>query len=432
MITFSLSKSILKQLESEKLIAFRLNNLRLFREVQSLLWLGEGKTVEEIAKLNGVKKRTIYNWFFSFMSKGMNWLRRLHYQGRGRKSKLTHEQKKRLVKMIDAGPEANGFECGCWNSALIEELIYLKFEVRYNPRYLCSLLKKLGFSYQKARFIPASWDQEKVEESRKLWVEKTWPKILRRAKTEKAVILFGDEVSFAMWGSLGRTWSRRGQQPEVKTKGIRKGLKMFGAIEFESGDFQYMESILYVLEAKSLKFLKEKEMSKEDLKTLKVLKNKSFSQQEDFMTAVSEIMGETFIKKWKTELLKSTLISGKFNGEKYVEFLQQLAQHFDAPIIMIEDGAPYHKSSVVKEFLQEQEDKITIEALPTFSPDFNPIEKLWKNTKRDATHLKYFKTFEELRGSIFKVFRKYLEDATQVIRVMKKMKTEADLLVLSF
>lgn len=74
---------------------------------------------------------------------------------------------------------------------------------------------------------------------------------------------------------------------------------------------------------------------------------------------------------------------------------------------------------------------MVVEPLPTFSPDFNPIEKLWKNTKRDATHLKYFKTFDELRDSVLKTFRKYLEDATHVIQVMKKLRNEDDLAALA-
>lgn len=68
---------------------------------------------------------------------------------------------------------------------------------------------------------------------------------------------------------------------------------------------------------------------------------------------------------------------------------------------------------------------MSVYPLPAFSPDYNPIEKLWKNTKRDATHLKYFKTFEELRESVVKAFNQYLEDATKVICVMKKLRTEA-------
>ena len=48
-----------------------------------------------------------------------------------------------------------------------------------------------------------------------------------------------------------------GQQPTVKTTGIRKGLKMFGTIELKGGSFQYLQSLVYELKPKSLKLLKE-------------------------------------------------------------------------------------------------------------------------------------------------------------------------------
>jgi transposase len=117
--------------------------------------------------------------------------------------------------------------------------------------------------------------------------------------------------------------------------------------------------------------------------------------------------------------------TGRFNGAGYVEFLKQLLARFDAPIILIEDGAPYHRSHEVKHFQAEHAQRLTIEPLPAFSPEYNPIEKLWRNTKKEATHLKYFKTFDELRASVRRVFHQYLDDATQVIRVMKKLRTTA-------
>jgi transposase len=89
---------------------------------------------------------------------------------------------------------------------------------------------------------------------------------------------------------------------------------------------------------------------------------------------------------------------------------------------LIEDGAPYHGSKVVKMFLASQFECLTLERLPAFSPDYNPIEKLWKNTKRDATHLKYFKQFEDLRDSVLNAFESYLKDASKVICVMTKMR----------
>lgn len=60
---------------------------------------------------------------------------------------------------------------------------------------------------------------------------------MKKAEEENSVVLFGDEVSFAMWGSLARTWAPIGEQPTVKTTGIRKGLKMFGTIELKGGKF---------------------------------------------------------------------------------------------------------------------------------------------------------------------------------------------------
>jgi hypothetical protein len=89
-----------------------------------------------------------------------------------------------------------------------------------------------------------------------VWVEQTWPSILKQAQARGAVILFADEVSFALWGSLSRTWAPRGQQPVVKTTGRRKGMKLFGAIEFGSGAFYYREAVGYTLSATALKQLK--------------------------------------------------------------------------------------------------------------------------------------------------------------------------------
>ena len=103
-----------------------------------------------------------------------------------------------------------------------------------------------------------------------------------------------------------------------------------------------------------------------------------------------------------------------------------------APIILIEDGAPYHRSAQVKEFQKNMEGEglLFTYRLSSFSPDFNPIEKLWRNTKRNATHLRYFKTFDDLRESVLAAFRKYMNNAAEVIRVMKKLRSSAELQLL--
>lgn len=357
----TISKQKIACLKSELKKAEQLNNLRLYKMVWCLLMISEGKAFNDISNLLGVSSRTVYNWIGLFAVYGFSWLLGYHYQGRGRKPKLNKEQKAKLFKIVEDGPEEYGFDCGIWNSAMIVEVIQKEFCVLYNPRYVCSLLSSIGLSYQKAAFVSDRMDDEEHQKKRKEWVEVTWPQILEKAKTKKAVILFADEVSFAQWGSLSKTWAPKGKQPKIKTCGKRKGLKMFGAIEFSTGTFLYMER------------------------------------------------------------------DGKFNGESYIEFMKRIIGNYSCPVILIEDGASYHGSKIVTNFKNELNvsEMLDVYRLPAYSPDKNPIEKLWKKTKKDATHCKYFPTFESLRSSVIAAFNKYLEDATKVISTMRKLRAEA-------
>lgn len=90
---------------------------------------------------------------------------------------------------------------------------------------------------------------------------------------------------------------------------------------------------------------------------------------------------------------------GKLNGESYVAFLKDVLSRTRKSIILIQDGAPYHNSKVVKDFIAA-ENRLTVYTLPSYSPDYNPIEKLWKKIKEKGVHMKYFPTFEELTCTV--------------------------------
>jgi len=55
-------------------------------------------------------------------------------------------------------------------------------------------------------------------------------------------------------------------------------------------------------------------------------------------------------------------------------------------LFLIHDGARYHTSAATQAFLAAHSDRITAEPLPSYSPDYNPIEYLWKKTKKDPLH----------------------------------------------
>jgi transposase len=95
-------------------------------------------------------------------------------------------------------------------------------------------------------------------------------------------------------------------------------------------------------------------------------------------------------------------IEGRFNSESYQAFLQMILAQTTQHLFLIHDGARYHTSAATQAFLAAHRDRITAEPLPSYSPDYNPIEFLWKKTKQRATHNKYFKEFIALTVSVDK------------------------------
>jgi transposase len=95
-------------------------------------------------------------------------------------------------------------------------------------------------------------------------------------------------------------------------------------------------------------------------------------------------------------------IEGRFNSESYQAFLQMIMAQTTEPLLLIHDGARYHTSASTTAFLAAHKARITEYPLPSYSPDYNPIEYLWKKTKQRAPHNKYFKEFAELTVSVEK------------------------------
>lgn len=91
---------------------------------------------------------------------------------------------------------------------------------------------------------------------------------------------------------------------------------------------------------------------------------------------------------------------GRLNSESYIAFLKEVLSKTRKHLILIQDGARYHTSRLVKNFLEASKERLTVYQLPGYSPDYNPIEKLWKEVKKEGTHLKYFPTFDSLKAEV--------------------------------
>jgi transposase len=69
-------------------------------------------------------------------------------------------------------------------------------------------------------------------------------------------------------------------------------------------------------------------------------------------------------------------------------------------VMVVQDGARYHTARATTEFIADHSARLSVYQLPAYSPDYNPIEHLWRRMKRKATHNRYFEDFEVLIASV--------------------------------
>ena len=120
---FKFHNRTVKRLEKSVQKATELNNFRLFKIAKSLLMVANDTSIADIASFLNLSERTIYNWISRFIVERFTWILGFHYKGRGRKSKLSENQKEKLYDIVVAGPENYGFDCGVWNSPMIAKVI---------------------------------------------------------------------------------------------------------------------------------------------------------------------------------------------------------------------------------------------------------------------------------------------------------------------
>jgi|SRR5206468_6859771 len=73
---------------------------------------------------------------------------------------------------------------------------------------------------------------------------------------------------------------------------------------------------------------------------------------------------------------------GSYDSDSLIAFLKDLRREMRGQkVILIWDGLPAHKSRIMTDYLRSQQHWLTVERLPGYAPDLNPVETLWGNIK---------------------------------------------------
>lgn len=156
---------------------------------------------------------------------------------------------------------------------------------------------------------------------------------------EGGVLLFGDEASFWLDGTLHRTWSPVGVQPRMPTYGLRKTAHLFGALDVEAARLTFQ-------------------------------------------------------------------FAPVFNGHTFHEFLQLLVSKYpERKVFLVIDNGPCHwLDAAGKAWLAAHGDRIELHRLPPYSPEYNPIEGVWKKVRELATHNRFYPSIAQRDAALHATF----------------------------
>lgn len=93
----------------------------------------------------------------------------------------------------------------------------------------------------------------------------------------------------------------------------------------------------------------------------------------------------------------------RFNGDNcytFLKFLRKITAHSSKKTVLIADNARYHHAKVHKDWRNACVDHFSLDFLPPYSPELNPIERVWKFTRRACTHNRYFFSIDHVINTV--------------------------------
>jgi transposase len=109
-----------------------------------------------------------------------------------------------------------------------------------------------------------------------------------------------------------------------------------------------------------------------------------------------------------------------FNAETFWAFLRKLwrsSYKSGHTVVVIMDNAKYRHANMHKPWREAHEERFRLDFLPPYSPELNPIERVWKLTRRNCLHNRYFPSLELVIASVGQLFNTWAQGSDSLRRL---------------
>lgn len=201
----------------------------------ALLLVTAGYSFQQTADVLFVDPESVSRWVAIYERDGLDGLKNNPLWGGERGQRwLTQEQLTQLGTLLDL-ESMPGTEVGSgWTVRAIIQLVEERFKVRYSQRGMRKILRALNFTSQRGR----PFYNRRTAEDQQRFERETLAILEEFANSGQRVIpLAGDQPRVYLEGTVGKRWSRRGQQPCVTQASRSKYAEnIYGALHLGTGE----------------------------------------------------------------------------------------------------------------------------------------------------------------------------------------------------
>jgi len=90
-----------------------------------------------------------------------------------------------------------------------------------------------------------------------------------------------------------------------------------------------------------------------------------------------------------------TSIEQRGNTITFFKFLVKVSRQYpNQKVVMVVDNVRYHHAKRLKPILEKYKNKLELIYLPAYSPDLNPVERIWWYMRKKISHNRYLETMD--------------------------------------
>lgn len=360
---------------------------RICDRIKAVLLTNEGWTYKQIAQALRIHETTVWGHLCDYLRE-----ERLKPKGGGSKSKLNEDQTQELIAHLEETIYPSTKE--------IIFYIHQKYGVIYTQQGMHDWLMSHKFSYKKPSRIPLKFDEEKQQE----FIEKYGE--LKAMCGADEVIAFMDSVHPTQETKVTYGWIRTGVNKPIATVANRARVNLTGAINLDTMSVLKREYET-INGSSTIDFLKAFEAANPMAKKIHIIADGGgahTSHEVALFLGLPDAVNREFLKTNYGIILpgKKSQLTQKIK-EKLRVILEKEPLLFENKTLL---NDPNLTSEALLNSLKKPppHPKIVMHILPPYSPNLNPIERLWKVMNEQVRNNVVFKTFNEFKQKIHSFF----------------------------